>query len=375
MKFSTKSIAAVVAVVIIAGSAASLSGFDISGSLIGKEVPWWCIKYPVYTPGENSSDRGNSNPTPGIGRGVEPGRYVINSNIPDLRSEGTLREPTAIGRFNDPVKASLREKLKKLDGSPTVSTSGDTSGGTSGSRGDGTVRKDGSRISIPGVSIPGIPGVSGGEGGNGPSEEVTPKDGYWNWKLVCPDGSGVDYQKVETNCIRIKKALESGQFTEQTLPKEMKAMLPICVRHGSWFKIPKQSDDDCAALQLKELLYGWDKLTGEEASKLAYCTKMKPDSFGKTWKKFEDDCIEAKKTGKKLSPEMEKACGNNFGWWNTLLPTDDCKEIFKTMAAYKAAGGDVCDLPVGAKTYGCFEVYSELNTSNVEACYKGGGGG
>ena len=155
----------------------------------------------------------------------------------------------------------------------------------------------------------------------------------------------------------------------------MKKLLPGCKRYGSWFTVPPQSDDDCDAIITKNIIYGWNSLTGEEASKLQYCYKMKPKSYDISWKKFEDDCVAAKKSGKPLSPEMKKACGDNFIWWGVSLSPNDCKEIFKTIASYTALGGDVCELDYGVKTDGCFNVYPELNTSGAKQCGKGGGMG
>ncbi len=374
MDFSKKSIAALVVVVIVAGSAASLSGFDISGSLIGKEVPWWCIKAPVWHPPTETETNYPPSPVTGRGIGLDPSGSRVTSMTPDFTSGGTIRQLEKKFRFNHPLQDALKDKLKKLDSSPTADSSSGSRGGTAGSAGNGILKPGGRSGGSPGVTIPGVPGVPGGGGSKGLSEPPTPKTGYWSYKTVCPDGYWVDYQNLDDTCTRIKKLLDSGVYTEDTLPPEMKKMLPGCKRHGSWFTVPAMSDNDCEAIQAKAIVYGWDKLTGAEASKLDYCFKMKPASYNKPWKKFEDDCIEAKKTGKKLSPEMEKACGDNFGWWGTLLPTDDCKEIFKTVAAYTAAGGNVCDLPFGEKSYGCFQVYSELNTTGAKMCEKGGGG-
>ncbi len=381
MVFSTKSLVSILVLVVLVVGAVSFSGVDISGDFSKKAVPWWCIKDPVYHPPQGTSGEYTPSVSRGNGKGVPlPGGYSSGTYTPGLQRGGSFRQPDFTAKIQNPIdgmKASISGKFGKIESGTTSGsrTSGGSSG--SGSRGGDTIFKG----KTPGGTLPGvgnIPGISvSGEyppsqGGDG---EETPKDGYWNWQLVCPNGHSPDYSLLQ-QCPRIKNFLEKGIYTEATLPPELKKILPLCKKASSWFQIPKQSPDDCDALFMKVNIYGWNTLTGEEASKFQYCQNMQPNQSGKTWDKFRNICVEAKKTGKKLSPDLEKACGKFF-WYNQLIPKNDCKDLFKLTSDYIGLGGDACDLPIGSKTYACIELYPELNPSAsavLNACGDKGGG-
>ncbi len=380
MVFSTKSLISVFVLVVLVASAVTFSGVDLSGDFTKKSVPWWCIKNPVYHPPQGTSSeytppvsRSNSNKDTSL----VPGGYNFGTYTPGFQSRGSFRQPDLTAKVENPIenmKGSIKNKFGKIESGG--SSASETSGGSSrwGSSGD-TIFKGKKPGGTPGVgNIPGI-SVSGeyppSQSGDG---DVTPKDGYWNWQLVCPDGYTPQYELLQ-QCPRIKNFLEKGIYTEATLPPELKKILPLCKQANSWFKVPKQSPDDCDALFMKSYVYGWNKLTGEEASKLTYCQNMQPNQSDKTWNKFKNICVDAKKTGKKLSPDMEKACKDGFIWWNQLVTQNECKDLFKLTSDYLAFGGNACELPIGDKAYACMDVYPELDakaSTALAGCYKQG---
>lgn len=372
MDIPKKSIAALVGLVIIVGTAFSVSGYDLMGNFSAKNVPWWCVKSPVYIPGGSTSGSGETNPLLRYGLGSndprKPGNVSWNTEVPGLARDGTTFQPVGRSGFNNPMKKALEETIKKLD-PPTVYEEPGSSSGSSGSRGsDGVLNKNGTRVVIPGVSLPGIPGGDG-SGSSGTSQDTKEDPGYWSGKLTCPTDYEVDWQKLQGDCIRIKKLLDDGEFTESTLPVEYKKKLPGCKRFGSWFVQPKMTENDCDDL----FIAMWGNPDGNlDMSKLEYCFNMHPDQGNKSWEKVENDCVEYKKNGGYIDPKVLKACEKQIPWWKENVPKKDCEKIFSTMKEYKKFGGDYCDLPVGTKTSYCSKVFSDLKPADFSGCEKGG---
>lgn len=369
MDIPKKSIAAFVAVILIAGSAMSLSGVNLLGDFVSAKVPDWCIKNPFYQP--YSPEGGSYTPptTKGIGRAdLVPG-YSWRFDKPGSITPGSLTKPDISRQLQNPLKDITYKKVKDLDKPLTSEIGGSsTSGGRSGG-GQDTIRKGGSGVTIPGVTIPGVPGGST-PGGNTPSQEAKNTDPYWSYKIVCPNGYQPDHDLFESTCPRIKKLLEGGLFTEATLPPDMKKLLPLCNRFGSWFSVPKMSDTDCESLFAAQM-----SGVNVDPSKMEYCWKMKnPDMYSKTYTKLNDQCVNAKKNGGPLPPEVKKFCENSIWWWKMVnTPSkDECKKISSAMSDYKNAGGEYCELPSGDTSSYCSLVYPETMPADYAPCGMGG---
>ena len=366
MDISKKSVTALVVVVLIAGSALAISGVNLSGDFMKGQIPDWCIKYPVVSP--YSAESGSSTPSPTRGLSQSLPGYAWRNATPGSMIPGSRRAPDISMQLRSPLKDIAYKKVKDLD-KPLTSEIGSSTSGSTSRGSQGTVRKGGTDVAIPGVSIPDLPGGVT-PGGNTPSQEAKGGDPWWSQQIVCPEGYHPDYDLFNTTCPHIKKALESGLFTEATLPPDMKKLLPMCKRWGSWFSVPKMSDADCEALFAAQM-------SGEmvDQSKIAYCNWMKdPGLYDKTYNKLKNQCVNVKKSGGALDSKLKKFCEQNIWWWKmkNTPSEDECKKISSAMSDYKKAGGNYCDLPMGDSSQYCSQVFSETMPSDYIACGNGG---